>query len=133
MTTTAFSPADPFLDVAASWDSRTLETAISAGDVFAGVETVESKQPESSLTLARLYLRQGHVQEARAILREILQRDPADHGARLELDRLESVPRKLRAFDLLPELKDAQAVHGAEPALRLALLREFLRRLQSLD
>jgi thioredoxin-like negative regulator of GroEL len=143
MTTTRTTlSADPFTAVMTAWDVETLGVALAAGDVLARMGTgelagaqsdAEPRQTESSVTLARLYLRQGHVREARTILREILHRDPADRGARLELDRIAGTARKLRAADLLPESATKSPAGTAAPALRLALLRELLRRLQSLD
>lgn len=90
-------------------------------------------EPTGSLTLARLYLRQGHVREARAILRDVLHRDPADSQARFELERLVPKPRRLSASDLLSGLAGATGDREASPTLRLTLLRELLRRLQNLD
>lgn len=43
-----------------------------------------------TVTLGRLYLRQGHRDEAAAIFREVLERDPANAEARSELDALEA-------------------------------------------
>ncbi len=43
-----------------------------------------------TVTLGRLYLRQGHRDEAAAIFREVLERDPAHAEARAELDLLEA-------------------------------------------
>jgi len=133
---------DVFSKLAGSRGPDALSAALAAGDVFGATradlapiarQAATSPQPAGGLTLARLYLRQGHVREARAILRDVLQRDPADSQARFELERLVPAPRRLRASDLLAGLTEAGGDRKASPTLRLTLLRELLRRLQDLD
>jgi len=134
---------EPFPGLAAAMDAHALTAAIAAGDVLSRVLLAESSGSEdrertassrrSSVTLARLYLRQGHIHEARAVLREILERNPTDADAQIELGRLSTLPRKLRAADLVADYGDQQPGTVNDSALRLALLRELLRRLQSLN
>ena len=55
--------------------------------------------PIASATLARLYLTQGHAARARAILDEVLARDPLDGDALALRDRLRPRPRLSATVD----------------------------------
>lgn len=134
--------SEPFNGFDSVMGRGALTASIAAGDVLSRlVSRVQAKASEaesgspaqqSSVTLARLYLRQGHVHEARALLQGILQRDPSDANAQGELGRLSSQPRKLRAADLVAGFRREHNRSADNPALRLALLRELLHRLQNL-
>lgn len=58
-----------------------------------------SKDPIASATLARLYLTQGHGSRARAILEEVLARDPHDGDALALRARLRPRPRLAATID----------------------------------
>ncbi len=53
---------------------------------------VSPAPPVPTLTLAEIYVAQGHVARARAILREVLRIDSTDADARALLDKLDSAP-----------------------------------------
>lgn len=136
------SSSEPFAGIDSVIRGSALAAAIAAGDVLSTLasrsvvdaQEADSGSPsqQSSVTLARLYLRQGHVHEARAVLRGILERDPTDADAQGELGRLSSQPRRLRAADLIAGFRGERKRSADNPALRLALLRELLHRLQNL-
>lgn len=48
--------------------------------------------PRPTVTLGRLYLRQGHAEEAEGIFRAVLDRDPGNEEARRHLDELARTP-----------------------------------------
>lgn len=50
-----------------------------------------SSDPLASATLAQLYLEQGHLDRARRVLDEVLERDPFDGSALVMRDRLRAV------------------------------------------
>lgn len=64
----------------------------SAPVVSAGPSARAPEPPVPTVTLAEIYLAQGHVVRARAILRELLRRDPTDEHAREMLARLDPQP-----------------------------------------
>lgn len=84
-------------------------------------------ETSATVTLGELYLRQGHVEEAVRIFREVLRRDPGNTGAREALERLEGAPaRPLAAADLL-----AGYAGPDEPrARKIHLLGGYLKRLR---
>lgn len=86
----------------------------------------------ATVTLAELYLRQGHTEEAVRIFGEILQREPGNAAAREGLARLTGArhaPRqeRLDAVQLLAGLNDPQA---SPTARRAYLLQSYLARLR---
>ena len=86
----------------------------------------------ATVTLAELYLRQGHTEEAERILGEIVQREPGNAAAREGLARLTGArpaPRqeRLAAGQLLAGLNDPQA---SPTARRAYLLQSYLARLR---
>jgi tetratricopeptide (TPR) repeat protein len=99
------------------------EEPLSAGPV--------AEEPEAgvtSLTLADLYLRQGHRSEAVRALKAVLARQPENAAA---MERLSALVRssdgELTAFDLLDGVDFAAAVGASERKARL--LRSYLDRL----
>jgi thioredoxin-like negative regulator of GroEL len=86
----------------------------------------------ATVTLAELYLRQGHTEEALRIFGEIVQREPGNAAAREGLARLTGArhaPRqeRLAAGQLLAGLNDPQATPTAR---RAYLLQSYLARLR---
>lgn len=55
-------------------------------------EPEEPEERQATMTLGRLYLQQGHEDEARNIFRRVLEREPDNSAARAELLRLEPKP-----------------------------------------
>ncbi len=87
---------------------------------------------QATMTLAELYRRQGHVEEAERMFREVAGREPANASARQALDQIErsrgeqSSSRPLDAPQLL-----AGSDPGASPTARKAqLLQGYLTRLR---
>lgn len=86
----------------------------------------------ATVTLAELYLRQGHTEEAARIFGEIVQREPGNAAAREGLARLtgaRQAPRqeRLDAGQLLAGMNDPQA---SPTARRAYLLQSYLARLR---
>ncbi|MBI2392116.1 MAG: DUF4912 domain-containing protein [Deltaproteobacteria bacterium] len=70
--------------------------------------------PVATVTLAEIYLAQGHLARARAILREVLRHEPNDESARVLLDRLDR--RAVSPRDALHEGERPEAsVPGVMP------------------
>lgn len=90
-----------------------------------------------TLTLARLYLRQGHRDEAESIFREVLERDPANAEARAELaaieapeqDEADGAPRPLTATDLLADWHGGRDPEGMT-ARKRHVLERYLERIR---
>jgi tetratricopeptide (TPR) repeat protein len=83
----------------------------------------------ATVTLGELYLRQGHLDEAKRIFDEVVEREPGNAAAREALARLEprAGGRPLDAGQLLAGLNDPQA----PPTVRKAyLLQSYLARLR---
>jgi thioredoxin-like negative regulator of GroEL len=88
--------------------------------------------PAATVTLAELYLRQGHTEEAARMLGEIVEREPGNAAAREGLARLAGAPRpslpsRLDAAQLLAGLDDPQA---SPTVRRTFLLQSYLARLR---
>jgi len=85
--------------------------------------------PAATVTLADLYLRQGHTEEAARMLGEIVEREPGNAAAREGLARLAGGPRpsRLDAAQLLAGLDDPQA---SPTVRRTFLLQSYLARLR---
>ena len=86
----------------------------------------------ATVTLAELYRRQGHTEEAARMLGEIVEREPGNAAAREGLARLAGTPRpprmaRLDAGQLLAGLNDPQA---SPKVRRTWLLQSYLARLR---
>ncbi|HXO43526.1 MAG TPA: tetratricopeptide repeat protein, partial [Thermoanaerobaculia bacterium] len=98
----------------------------------APVATAATAGTAATVTLAELYLRQGHTEEAERIFGEIVQREPGNAAAREGLARLTGArpaPRRERldAGQLLAGMNDPQA---SPTARRAYLLQSYLARLR---
>lgn len=90
-----------------------------------------------TVTLGRLYLRQGHRDEAAAIFREVLERDPDNAEARAELDLLaepaegaqDGAPPPLTAADLLADWHGSRDPEGMT-ARKRHVLESYLERIR---
>jgi len=96
------------------------------------VAASEPPAPTATVTLAELYLRQGHTEEAARLFGEIVQREPGNAAAREGLARLTGArqaprPERLDAGQLLAGLNDPQA---SPTARRAYLLQSYLARLR---
>jgi thioredoxin-like negative regulator of GroEL len=98
----------------------------------AAVAAVATATTAATVTLAELYLRQGHTEEAARIFGDIVQREPGNAAAREGLARLTGAPHasrqeRLDAGQLLAGLNDPQA---STTARRAYLLQSYLARLR---
>jgi len=98
----------------------------------APVAAVAAVATTATVTLAELYLRQGHTEEAARIFGDIVQREPGNAAAREGLARLTGAPQasrqeRLDAGQLLAGLNDPQA---SPTARRAYLLQSYLARLR---
>lgn len=66
-------------------------------------DRVASEEGRATVTLGRLYLRQGHHEEAAAIFREVVDREPDNLEARQELDRLTAAETEPETITEAPE------------------------------
>ena len=80
----------------------------------------------ATATLGDLYLRQGHLEEAEEIFREVLHREPASAAAQEGLARIDRRRRPLDAAELLAGI-DPQA---SPPARKAHVLQSYLTRLR---
>lgn len=99
-------------------------------------------EPVATATLGELYLRQGHLDEAERIFREVLEREPDSGSARAGLGRLEEARRTAEPFaskPSLPEPLDARRLlagfqpgraGGGTTARKIFLLNRYLERLR---
>lgn len=79
---------------------------ISLADVLDAEERVEAEAPHPTLTLARLYLAQGHFEEAEETFRAVLLREPGNGEARLGLAAV--VDRRFGPAAPLPESDEGE-------------------------
>jgi tetratricopeptide (TPR) repeat protein len=93
-------------------------------------------EPGATVTLGELYLRQGHLEEAERLFREVVAREPDNAAALAGLARLDRRPAGGRQLHQLPALDAAQLLVGlddpnAPAAKRKAhLLHSYLTRLR---
>jgi tetratricopeptide (TPR) repeat protein len=138
--------AEPFPDPAPEQSRRLYLASFAAERIFwfdeAAAEPAAEQEPVATaapaaeaagtVTLAELYLRQGHTEEAARLFGEVAQREPGNAAAREGLARLagaRQAPRqeRLDAGQLLAGLNDPQA----SPTTRRAyLLQSYLARLR---
>jgi tetratricopeptide (TPR) repeat protein len=77
------------------------------GEVLEAEERAEAEAPRPTLTLARLYLEQGHLEEAEETFRAVLLCEPGNEQARLGLSAV--VERRLARATPAPETEDREA------------------------
>lgn len=83
-------------------------------EVAGVVEEPEEPEERATVTLGRLYLQQGHQDEARRIFREVLDREPDHTEARAELLRLDAPPEPEREVSpAVPEPETPSEPEGA--------------------
>ena len=82
----------------------------------------EPEVPEATVTLGRLYLEQGHRQEAEKIFRAVLAREPENTDAHAGLREAQGAS-ELKATDLV----EREALEGADPLERKKLVLESYR------
>lgn len=102
-------------------------TSVSSEEVASSEEPAAASH-RSTATLGDLYLRQGHLEEAEAIYRGVLDRDPGNEAARMGLETL--ALRKtawLSAGDLLPPTEPRPP---GLTATKRRLLERYLKRLK---
>jgi tetratricopeptide (TPR) repeat protein len=67
-----------------------------SGSDFAGLESNHPKPGFFTMTLAELYIKQGHLQMAREVLGEIAKRDPGNINAVVKLEAVKAAILKVR-------------------------------------
>jgi len=91
-------------------------------------EPVQPAQPVATATLGEIYLRQGHVDEAERIFRDVLEREPGNAAALAGLERIkQAVPHagELDAGRLLAGFRP-----GGMTARKVFLLNRYLERIR---
>ena len=100
---------------------------------------VQPAQPVATATLAEIYLRQGHADEAERIFREVLEREPGNGAALAGLERIEegrhAVPQAvaLDAGRLLAGFRPGGrggSADGGTTARKIFLLNRYLDRIR---
>jgi tetratricopeptide (TPR) repeat protein len=88
----------------------------------------------ATVTLGELYLRQGHLEEARRIFDEVLRRDPANRPAREGMARLEErqagTAEAPEAVAAAPYRAVLRAEPGSPRTRKISLLTDYLERLR---
>jgi len=81
-------PLPPMEEAADLWAEDDL-TPLPELESASEPEPVRTAEPEATATLGDLYLRQGHLEEAERIYREVLEREPDNSAARAGATRVE--------------------------------------------
>jgi tetratricopeptide (TPR) repeat protein len=139
--------ADPFGDVWSVPDHLDYQSALAAEGIFQiadvvtagelGQAAAQAEEPGeapseapagATVTLGRLYLDQGHVEEAERIFRAVLELDPDNVDAQVGLQEALGVGAELKATDLV----DAEMLAMVEPVERKRLvLKSYRSRLRA--
>lgn len=90
--------------------------------------TFEPPPPAATLTLADLYLEQGHLDEAESTVREVLDLEPG-HAAALQ--RLEEIERRREGPRAVAPPAAEGPVSGDLRARKIAALRQYLERIRA--
>ena len=88
-------------------DGERTEEEIPLGAIVEAEDRAEADTPRPTLTLARLYLEQGHLEEAEETFRAVLLREPGNEQARLGLAA--AVERRFAPATPPPETDDREA------------------------
>jgi predicted Zn-dependent protease len=98
-------------------------------------EPLSPVTPLATVTLAEIYVKQGHPAEAERIYREVLRREPANAAAQAGFDRLARMERRLRPLEARDLLADYQepaesAAGGGHPSRLRHLLQSYVKRVR---
>lgn len=136
---------DPFqdlwadLDVAAYWQALGAEGIfpVSGGPrpfmrpdtIVTSVEEIEGPSG-ATVTLANLYLQQGHLEDAEKAFGEVLSRDPVNAEAIAGIEGIERQRRELLDVAEAPVLTDAPETMDVN-ARKIGVLKDYLRRIRA--
>ena len=130
------SPAEPFGDFLSKVTESDYWASVAAEGIFTlpGVEPsaaarTSEEVSEGTVTLGRLYLEQGHREDAKRILNQVAEREPENEEAREALEEMAEVTvagDSLTAADLL--LEGGAGLSVAER--KKAILQAYLRRIK---
>lgn len=143
MTSASPTAAEPFPGLAARVDRAVWRQRVLTGGVFSSRQSAGEEAPTAaaevaeprpaaeeaepvSVTLAQLYISQGHREEARRVLAAVLERHP-DHPRAAALAVQLDERRRLRAVELLGERHDGES----RSERRRRLLMAYLERIRS--
>jgi tetratricopeptide (TPR) repeat protein len=121
---------DPFADLWAPGDSEAYWNALGAEGIFPVSGRPSPVQaPGATVTLANLYLQQGHLEDAEKAFREGLDRQPANRGALAGLAEIRQQRQEIS------EDVAASAVTAAPEAVeatsrKIEILQDYLRRIR---
>lgn len=91
---------------------------------------LQAAQPVATATLGEIYLRQGHVDEAERIFRDVLEREPGSGAALAGLERIEETRKVPRAEALDAGRLLAGFRPGGTTARKVFLLNRYLERIR---
>lgn len=123
---------DPFGELLSSTDESRYRSALLGEGIFQLLDISEEHEiagPDSqvaeatTVTLGRLYLEQGHAEEAERIFSAVLQKEPANADAQAGLKETQGVEKELTAANLV----DAETLAGVDSAQRRRLVLESYR------
>ena len=134
---------DPFQDLWSDLDMGTYWEAFGAEGIFPVIgrapvvrrgvspeESADLEAPETTVTLANLYLQQGHLEDAETAFREVLQGQPTSTEALAGLQEIERQRREALAAEA-PVASEEAADSGDETTSRkIENLRGYLRRIR---
>jgi tetratricopeptide (TPR) repeat protein len=134
---------DPFKDLWANADSADYWRAIGAEGIFPVASTrrtaapsaepapiPEDRQvPGTTVTLAQLYLQQGHLDDAEGAFRDVLSREPGNVEAAAGLEEVQG----LRTASVAGELGPGTEAVGDATARKIEALNEYLQRIRAAD
>lgn len=129
---------DPFVGLwnavgdASYWQAVGAEGIFPVADTITRVVVATPEPPVmgATVTLANLYLQQGHLDDAEQAYREVLARQPANQQAMAGLDEI--LQRRDRQVDgaETPSM-DFEAVGSDPTARKISVLREYLHRIRT--
>ena len=129
---------DPFVGLWTAVGDASYWQAVGAEGIFpvvasvtqAAVTTPELPVTGATVTLANLYLQQGHLDDAEQAYREVLDREPANQEAMVGLDDiLQRRDRQVNGVEM-PSM-EFEAVGGDPTARKISVLRQYLQRIRT--
>lgn len=128
---TSLAPAE---EAAPEAEEPAAEAAVEPPAEAASEPPATSREETASATLGQLYLKQGHLEEAADIFRQVLARDPGNSAARAGLAQLEDRrTKRLTASDLLAVRTANSQVPEGLTAKKILVLGNYLKHLRAGD